>query len=256
MLRIKKSKLSVLLFSIMLTSSISVQLVMAAGNLGKISESDFYDSANNLYVVGEVQNTGDVAVSNVNVKILFYNSTNQLIKSISGYSDLNVILPGRRSFYSIKMLASEGALDVFNHTTWFNWTDTPDGKPLGLAILSNSTSIDSDGHMHVNGTVQNQGAVNSNNTEVSVTFYNSSGVVVGTSWVFSTPANLAPNQTATYEAELVYPLQVAKVARFSLTAESNSLALVPEFSTLLLPSLLLVAMTLGVLFFKKQFKLK
>ena len=252
MLSPKKRLLLILLFFATLSSCVLMQTAMAVGTLGRISDSSFLDSNNNLYVVGEVKNTGDVAVQNTNVRVVFYNSTNQKITAIEGYADLNVILPGRRSFFSIKMLESEGALNVMNYSIWFNWTDAPAGKPLGLVILSNSSSVDSAGHMHVTGQVQNQGTLNSNNTEVSATFYNSSGVVVGASWAFSNPANLLPNQTATFDIELIYPQQVAKVASYGLTAESNALALIPEFSSFLLPSLLLVTMTLGLVFFKRR----
>ena len=96
---------------------------MAVGNVGKLSDSSFYDS-NTLYVVGEVRNTGDVAIQNTNVKVIFYDSSDQKITSIEGYTDLNVILPGRKSFFNIRLLESEGSLNVKSYTIWFNWTDS------------------------------------------------------------------------------------------------------------------------------------
>ena len=210
-----------------LTSSIFIPAATAAGNVGKLSDSSFYDSNNNLYVVGEVINTGDVAIQNTNVKVIFYNSLDQKITSIEGHTDLNVILPQRKSFFNIKMLETEGSLNVASYTIWFNWTDATAGKPLGLVILSSSENVDLDGHKHVTGQIHNQGTVNSINTEVSATFYNSSGVVVGTSWVFSNPPNLAPNQIGEFDIQLNYPQQVTQVASYSLTAESNALAYSP-----------------------------
>ena len=207
---------------------------MAVGNVGKLSDSSFYDS-NTLYVVGEVKNTGDVAIQNTNVKVIFYNSSDQKITSIEGYTDLNVIFPGRKSFFNIRLLESEGSLNVKSYTIWFNWTDSAAGKPLGLVILSSSDSVDSHGHKHVTGQIQNQGTVNSINTEVSATFYNSSGTVIGTSWVFSNPSTLSPNQIGDFDIELIYTQQVTQVASYSLTAESNALAFSPTSLLIHLP---------------------
>ena len=226
MFRINKILLLILFFTLLLTTGIFPQAALAAGNLGKTSDSSFYDS-NTLYVVGEVINSGNTAVQNVNVRVVFSDSSNQVIRAITGFTDLNVILPGRKSFFNIQMLESEGSLNVNSYTIWFNWTDTSVGKPLGLVILSSNESTDAQGHKHVTGQVQNQGAVNSNNTEVSATFYNSTNAVVGTSWVFCSPANLAPNQIGNFDLELIYPQQVVKVASWSLTAESNALAFSP-----------------------------
>jgi len=258
MLRLNKRLILFLFFSVTLAVCVFLQAALASGNIGKLSESSFFDS-NNLYVVGEVVNTGDVAVQNVNVKVLFYNSSNEKIASIEGHTDLNVILPGRKSFYSIRLLESEGALSVVNHTTWFNWTEIPAGKPLGLVILSSNDSVDVDGHKHVSGQIQNQGTVDSVNTEVSATFYNSTGTVVGTSWVFSNPSTLSPNQTGTFDLELVYTQQVSKVASYGLTAESGALAfspapLIPEFPSGILALLLMVPLLVGAVFLGKKVK--
>ena len=227
MLHPNKKHLCILFVSVMLTSCIFLQAVTADGNIGRISDSSFYDS-NTLYVVGEVKNTGDIAIQNVNVRVVFYDSSNQKITAVEGYTDLNVILVGRKSFFNIRMLESQGSLNVRNYTVWFNWTDSAAGKPQGLVVLSNNESVDSEGHKHVTGQIQNQGTVNSNNTEVSATFYNSSGTVVGASWAFSSPSNLSPGQTADFDIELIFTQQVAKVAGYSLTAESNSLAFSPN----------------------------
>ena len=235
MFQFNKRRLTGLLVCFVFTLSIFSQSAFATSTLGMLSHSSFYDS-NSLYVVGEVKNTGDVAIQNVNVKVIFYNAADQVITSITGYTDLNVVLIGRKTFFSIKMLESQGALNVTRYTTWFNWTDAPAGKPLGLSILSTNESTDSDGHRHITGTIQNQGTVNSNNTEVSVTFYNSTQGVVGTAWAFANPPNLAPNQIATFDVELIFVQQVAKVASYSMAAESNSLAYSPMPSVTPSPS--------------------
>ena len=43
---------------------------------------------------------------------------------------------------------------------------------------------------------------------------------------------MAAGETGTFDIELIYPSQIAMVASFSLTAEAENYALIPEFSTL------------------------
>ena len=258
-----KKLLSLLLFAFILTSYAFLPAATAAGNVGKISYSDFIDPATNtLYAVGEISNTGNVPIQNINVKIIFYNSStvqndSTKITSIEGFTDLNVVLVSRRSFYNVPLLESQGSLSVASYTTWFNWTDFPEGKPQGLAVTSSGNSTDIDGHLHVSGQVKNTGTVSSTNTEVSATFYNSTGTAIGTAWAFSNPSTLAPNQTGTFDIQLIFTQQVAKVERYRLTAESNELALtseivIPEFSTFVAPLVLLMVTTGAALCIKRK----
>jgi hypothetical protein len=107
MFLLDKRRLAGLIVCFVFTLSIFSQSAFAASTMGMLSHSSFYDS-NSLYVVGEIKNTGDVAIQNVKVKVLFYDAADQVITSIDGFTDLNVVLMGRKSFFSIKMLESQG----------------------------------------------------------------------------------------------------------------------------------------------------
>ena len=56
--------------------AVSVQQVQAASGVTLVSHSMFYTSTNVLYVVGEVENTGDVATEFTKVNATFYDSEN------------------------------------------------------------------------------------------------------------------------------------------------------------------------------------
>lgn len=115
--------------------------------------------------------------------------------------------------------------------TWDNYAA---GKPLGIEILSSDDYIDGYNHMHVTGEVKNQGTINANFTKVFSTFYDSNGTVVGTAYSYTEPTHLAPNETATFDVELIYTQQVMKVSNYSLASESSQYALIPELSSLLI----------------------
>jgi hypothetical protein len=201
--------------------------VQALGDVRVVSSSSFYDSLDALWVVGEVENIGDMATDFTKVTATFYDSSNQVIDSDYGYADLDVLLPDRKSPFSILFLESQGSLNVHNYTLSVSWDDQPAGKTEGIEILSSSDYIDGSNHMHVTGEVKNQGTLNANFTKVFVTFYDSQGTVVGTDYDYTEPTHLTPQETATYDVELIYAQQVAKVASYSLTAESTQYAYSP-----------------------------
>jgi len=86
MLQLNKRQLTGFLICFVFIMTIFSQTAFATSTLGLLSHSSFYDS-NSLYVVGEIKNTGDVAIENVNVKVIFYNAADQVITSITGYTD-------------------------------------------------------------------------------------------------------------------------------------------------------------------------
>jgi hypothetical protein len=192
----------------------------AAGNISIVSYSHYYDSLNDLWVVGELTNRGNVPTRFSKVNAIFYNASREVVSVQFGYSDLDVLLPNRKSPFSILLLESEGSLKVYNYTLTVSWDDYPSGMPIGLEILSNYTSIDTYGWMHVTGEIKNTGTTMSNYTQVFATFYDANGTVVATEFTYVDPDPLMPSQTTAFELILTDTDQVQKVANYRLTAES------------------------------------
>ena len=149
--------------------------VHALGDVRIVSHSSYYDSLNAFWIVGEVENTGDMATQFTKITATFYNSANQVIGTDYGYADLDILLPNRKSPFSILFLESQGSLNIHNYTLTLSWDNYAAGKPLGIEIISNSSYIDGHGYMHVIGEVKNQGTINANFTKVFSTFYDSNG---------------------------------------------------------------------------------
>lgn len=214
--------------------------VYAAGNVRMVSHSIFYDILNTLWVVGEVENVGDMPTTFTKITATFYNASNEIVAIEDGYTALDVLLPGRKSPFSISLLESQGSLKVHNYSLSVSWNNFPQGKIQALVFLTNSSTINGMNYMHVIGVIKNMGTLTSRYTKVIATFYDSSGVVVGEGWDYTEPSNIPPNGTATFDVELIYPQQVMKVASYSLTTESLDYALIPEFSTQLIVGFIII----------------
>ncbi|MGB9740857.1 MAG: FxLYD domain-containing protein, partial [Candidatus Bathyarchaeales archaeon] len=216
----------------------------ALGNIKILSHSSFYDGLNTLWIVGEVENTGDMATQFTKVTATYYNSSNNVVAVETGYTELDVILPGRKSPFSIMLLQSSGSLQVYNYSLTVSWDNYAAGKPLALQILSNSSRIDEMGYMHVLGEIKNTGSLTARFTKAIATFYDANGTVVGEAWSYTEPSDITSNQTAAFDIELIYTQQVTKVASYSLTAESMDYALIPEYNLTIIPLIILLSLTL------------
>lgn len=209
----------------------SVQLVQASSDVIIVSHSSFYTSSNLLYIVGEVENTGDVATKFTKVNATYYDSEDQIITTKIGYATLDILPPGRKSPFYVMLLEDDGALDVDDYSLTVSWSDSEEDKELGLEILSSSSNTDALDFLHITGEIKNTGSATANEVYVCATFYDSDGTVVGRNWEYAEPETLSPDQTGTFDVTLIYSEQVAKVASYSLTAESEEYAMVPEFAT-------------------------
>jgi hypothetical protein len=255
--QVKVKKLALTLILIFLAGCFlasSVQSTKALGDVRLVSHSSFYNTINTLWVVGEVENTGDMATQYVKISAAFYNSTNELVATGYGYTSLDVVLPGRKSPFDILLSESEGSLKVHNYSLTVSWDDYAMGKPIGLEILSNSSYIDAYGYMIVDGEIKNTGNLVANYTEVIATFYDADGTVVGCDFDYTDPTHLAPSQTATFKINLIYTQQVMKVASYSLTAESMQYAIIPEFPAIITLPLFIVLTLLALVFARKSFR--
>lgn len=230
----------------------SVQQVQAASSVSLVSHSTFYTSTNTLYVVGEVENTGDMATEFTKVTATFYDSDNETICNKTGYAEVDILLPGRKSPFYIMLLEDDGSLDVNDYDLTVSWNDSDETKEQVLEITSSSQSTDALDFLHVTGEIKNTGNTTANEVIVIATFYDSTGTVVGRNWEYAEPENLASGQTGTFDLTLIYADQVAQVASYSLTAESSEYALIPEFPawTPLIVALAFLAAT--TIFYKKK----
>ena len=211
--------------------AVSVQQVQAASGVTLVSHSMFYTSSNVLYVVGEVENTGDVATEFTKVNATFYDSENEVITTKVGYAEVDVLLPGKKSPFYVMLMEYDGSLDVESYELTVLWNESEETKEQVLEITSSSQSTDILDSLHVTGEIKNTGSTTATEVIVFATFYDSTGTVVGRSWEYAEPEDLASGQTGTFDVTLIYEEQIAKVASYSLTAESTEYAFIPEFPT-------------------------
>lgn len=232
--------------------AVSVQPVQAESEVVIVSDSSFYTITNMLYIVGEVENTGDVATKFTKINATFYDAEDQVIDTKVGYASLDILLPGRKAPFYVMMDEADGSLSVDDYSLTISWRDCEEGKEIGLEVTSSDDNIDALDYFHVTGEIKNIGTETATEVTVCTTFYDSEGTVIGRDWGEVEPTDLEPNQTATFDSTLIYSELIEQVASYSITAESENYALVPEFPAVTMMFAALASVALAVLVYRKK----
>jgi len=228
--------------------------VYSLGDVKINSSSSFHSSATDaLLVFGEVENIGDVAAKSIMVTAKFFDSSNQKIAIQEGYTDLDILHPGRKSPFWIILDKEDGSLNVHNYTLFVSWTNFPRGQELGLEIFNIDDYVDILGDFTVTGEIENQGTVRARSVKAIVTFYDSSGVVVGSAWEYTDPEDLEPSQRGNFEVYFIYTGSV-EIATYSISAESLEYGLIAEFPSWIILPLFMMATLLAVTIYRKKLK--
>ncbi len=220
------------LASLFFTQGFLVPPIHAVSGVDVLSTSGFFDFVGFYHVVGEVQNTGDIALSSVKITATFYDASDEVVGALDAYTALDVLLPGRKSPFEILFIdiSRSGKIDHYRLDLQYVILEPP--FLIGLEILSNSSREDDVGMLHVEGEIKNVGADAATGVKVAATFYDAKDTVVAAAVTPSSPRNLDPNENANFDIVLIYTSRVHLVTSYSLTAESEQYAIVPEYRAL------------------------
>jgi len=232
-----------------------------------LSHTGYLDSSGYYHVVGEIQNTGDEAITHVRIKATFIHSLGyieEIIAENSTWTELKVLLVGRKSPFEIVLLnKTQSALVdryILSPCRPCIWTASP--LPVSLEILSSSSYIDDTGRMHITGEIENIGGKKATGIKVIALYYNEAGKVVDTEFNYSDPRDIEPGQKALFSITLNSE-RTPHVDRYELTAESTQYAAMVseptdngvEFPTwVLIPLFIVLAVIIAV--YKRRRKRK
>jgi hypothetical protein len=245
---------TIFLMSILLLLSIQFPLpVHAAGEAVILNNHSGYLSrtSGRYNVIGEVQNTGDGALSTVKITATFYNSAGAVLTTDITYANIWVLHPGQKSPFWNTLLDEAISAKVDHYTLEISYRQSHT-LPVGLEILSHAAQSSKSGAIHVVGEIKNIGVYDAHAVKLVATFYSLEDErVVGVGITFSKPNDLTPGQKGSFDVLLVEgPLIEAlgiTMYTYSLQAQSEEYHFIPEFPVptpiLLMVILLAVAVT-------------
>jgi len=189
------------------------------------NHQQFFTNDGVLHIVGEIQNLFDVPLNQVDIHVTMY-SGNEVIDTSSTSLLVNTIMPGMKAPFEI-VVFGQNAKMVDNYS--FE-TEYKVGQPKSQVIDVTESEISRDdfGNLVITGTVVNRGEFTANAISVVATLYDEGGDVAAVLTSKTNPDYLRSNDQAFFLVSVTDKFQANMVVDYSLVAESEEYAAVPE----------------------------
>ncbi len=160
------------------------------------------DTSGYEHIVGEVQNTGTVTASLIEIDFAFYNASDAVVGSDYTFATVDPLAPGEKSPFE----------DIFTPPPDYTHYSITSVSPSASTIAANrnfatvvtDTYTDGSGYRNIAGTITNLNTTTADLVEAVFTFYNSSGTVVAQNYAYADTANanIAAGQSASFDEAL------------------------------------------------------
>ena len=242
------------------TATISTELVLPTASGSPTSQVVIYNDRQytsydgTTHIVGEVYNNLEYTINQVSIKATLYSDTNEEIDVLSTGSLVRTISPGVKAPFDVIIepavfSASSAATTTTTTTTTTATTPTALNKkppemshykldlnykvsvPKHQVIEITDAQIiqDSLDNYRITGTITNNGEITANTVSVVATLYDKTGDVATVSKVYTEPDYLRSNEQIRFTIPIQDKIQAQSIADYSLIAESEEYAAVPEF---------------------------
>ena len=215
------------------------------------SHTSFLDPIGYFNVVGEVQNVGDQAANNVFVTATYYNAGNEVVGTWVNNIGLSVLLPDRKSPFRVEFVDVGQSALVDHYSLEIEFTPT-DSIPKQLQIASHNSSVDVGfGLFEILGEVENTGDSTATYVTVFATCYDEAGNVIQVGGDYTEPVNVGVGQKGSFTLWIDHE-NPDLINSYTLTAESENYALIPEFNSFVLTILAVTLVSISSLLYKRK----
>ncbi len=215
------------------------------------SHTSFLDPIGYFNVVGEVQNVGDQAANYVGITATFYNVANEVIATDFNYIALAVLLPDSKSPFGVEFVNVVQSALVDHYSLAIEFTPT-DSIPKQLQIASHNSSVDVGfGLFEILGEVENTGDSTATYVTVFATCYDEAGNVIQVGGDYTEPVNVGVGQKGSFTLWIDHE-NPDLINSYTLTAESENYALIPEFNSFVLTILAVTLVSISSLLYKRK----
>ncbi len=221
--------LAIMCFGLVSIPNSFSQVSQVTTNIKVLSYSWYVNTAGDLIVVGEVQNTGTSILSSVSLTAAVYGSGTTELVSATGMPYVNDSLPQQKAPFYIDC-GNPGAGAGLTASSVSNVEFTITNAPTTQSQQYQGLQIDHTfnetlgGSYIVTGVVFNNGNQTAKGINVVGTFYNSAGKVVAVGFVKSSVALIPGNQTVFSVSEFDPTTSLAsQISNYSLLIQTSTL---------------------------------
>ena len=181
-----------------------------------------------LHIVGEIKNNLESPLNQINVQVTLFDEDKYPIATKETNSLVNTIMPGMKGPFDLILTNYESK----NTESYFLELDYKISHPKNQVIDITESEISTDNHnnMMITGIISNKGDITANTVAVIATLYDKEGNVAAVSRVHPEPDYLRAEDSTFFLVTIPDKIQADNIADYTLIAESEEYAAVPEFS--------------------------
>ncbi len=193
-----------------------------------------------LHIVGEIKNNLEAPLNQINIHVTLFDENNHQITTKETSSLVNIIMPGMKGPFDL-ILTNNEVEKIKSYSLELDYKiSTP--KNQVIDITESELSRDNYNNLMITGTVTNKGDITANTVAIIATLYDKEGNVAAVSRIHPEPDYLRTDDNAFFLVAIPDKIQTSEIKDYTLVAESEEYAAVPEFPV---GSLVLLAGTLS-----------
>ena len=200
---------------------------LAFGEVDIQNDQQYIGDDGALHIVGEIKNNLEAPLNQINVHVSLLDENKQVITTKVTNSLVNTIMPGMKGPFDL-VLTNNEAKETKSYSLEIDYkVSTP--KNQVIDITESKLSRDNHNNVMITGTVTNKGDITANTVAVIATLYDKEGNVAAVSRVHPEPDYLRVDDNAFFLVPIPDKIQTSNVNDYTLIAESEEYAAVPEF---------------------------
>jgi hypothetical protein len=191
------------------------------------NDQQYIGDDGSFHVVGEIQNNLESPLNQVIVSITLYDENNDVVMTKETSSLVNTIMPKMKGpFDFIFTDIRPSQIKAYSLDLDYSISE-PKGQVIGIA--SSEMSRDSHNNLIISGNVENNGETTANMVAVITTLYDRNGNVAAVSRIHPEPDYLSSEDDTFFIVSVLDKKQISEVTDYTIVAESEEYAAVPEF---------------------------
>ena len=180
-----------------------------------------------LHIVGEIKNDSKSPVNKIKIIATLMDGDGKVLDTIDGKVLTNIIMPGMKGSFDI--ITNEKKIDnFFNYDLGFEYKLAAPKNQV-IEIISSEMKRDQLNNLIILGTIENNGDITANMINVVATLYDRNGKVLTVSKIQTQPDFLRAGEESHFLIPIYEKNQSLNVADYTIIAESDEYAAVPEF---------------------------
>ena len=180
-----------------------------------------------LHIVGEIQNNSKSPLNQIKILAVLTDENGNEVERFDGKMMSNVLMPGMKGSFDI--ITSERIFDRnLDYDLEFEYKLAAP-KSQVIEIVSSELIRDQLNNVVISGTIENNGEITANMINVIATLYDRDGNVLTVSKIQTQPDFLRAGEESHFIVPIYEKSQSLEVVDYTIVAESDEYAAVPEF---------------------------